>query len=397
MTGTKVNDRSVRVWCVFGTRPEVIKQWPVVRALERYPSVEVRKVFTGQHADLAHSLIKQLEMQPDLTTDTMRPSQELAALFGRTLEQMAKLMRRDAPDLVLVQGDTVSATAAAFAAFLGHVPVGHVEAGLRSGDLQAPFPEEALRITIDGMTDLAFCPTPLARSNVAAGARRYRRRLYLTGNTAVDAAREILRSRKYRPTADVARWVRSRRPLLFVTLHRRENHGPPLRAVLEGLADFLARFPDIRCVLPAHPNPTVQSILSDFRARLPAGAIVPPLSYVDTLHVIRASSLILTDSGGIQEEAPALGHRVLVARTVTERPEGIAAGVARLVHLDACAILDALTQEWARVRTGDASFSPDGMSPYGDGSAGLRIADAAVHFLLGTPRTTRDLTSIDFE
>jgi UDP-N-acetylglucosamine 2-epimerase (non-hydrolysing) len=377
------------VWCVYGTRPEVIKMAPVVRALRaRSDAVTVRLVFTGQHRDLARDLFVPLEMTPDVALDVMTDDQSLPAVGARCLQAIAHALEQDAPALLLVQGDTSTVLFSALAAYFHKIPIGHVEAGLRSFNKYAPFPEESMRRLTDAVADLHFAATPRAAANLRAEGVNPAT-VFVTGNTGIDAVQHAAEFGEGEVSSHVRDWVRAGGPYVVTTLHRRESFGEDLRRIMSGVAAFARAHPEVRTILPVHPNPNVEGPVKRFLAGLPNVRLVKPLRYFDMVYLLVHCTTILTDSGGIQEEAPALGKRVLVARRITERPEGVDAGVARLVGADGDEIAQALHAEVIRAEERGDTDVP---CPYGDGKAGERIADIVTHRLSGSPRTTGDWT-----
>lgn len=345
---------------------------PVVRALEAQPGLEPLVLVSGQHREQLDRMLEVFEMRPDVDLALMRPGASLSDAFGRMLPAVASALRAEAPDYVLVHGDTLTTVAVALAAFFEGIPVAHVEAGLRSFDLAAPFPEEANRRLTDVVTDLDLPPTPLARGHLLREGKDGAR-MVVTGNTAVDAVRWALRR------AALPAHVPSDRPLVAVTMHRREN-----LAVLPGLAAALASaalaHPDHVFVYPMHRNPRVREAVVPPLSALPNVMLEDDWDYLAMLALLRAARLVVTDSGGLQEEGAALGTPVAVLRGVTERPEGIEAGTLRLLgndpaHVEA-ALLALLADEAALERMRRAP------NPYGDGRAGPRVA-AAVAWRLG--------------
>ncbi len=379
--------RRQTVWCVYGTRPEVIKMAPVVWALRARPeAVAVRLVFTGQHRELARDLFAPLAMEPDLALDVMTENQSLSAVGARCLEAVGTALAQDAPALVLVQGDTSTVLFSALAAYFHKVAVGHIEAGLRSFDKYAPFPEEAMRRLTDGVADLHFAATARAAANLRAEGV-HPAKIFVTGNTVIDAVLHAADLSEREASEQARAWAGTGRPFVVATLHRRESLGTDLPRIVAGLAAFARTHPDVQTILPVHPNPNVRGIVTRVLSGLPNVRLVDPLPYVDMVHLLAHCSVILTDSGGIQEEATALRRRVLVARRVTERPEAVEAGFARLVGADEIDIAGALHQELASASAGERT---DGSCPYGDGRAGERIADIVAHTLCGSPRVTED-------
>jgi UDP-N-acetylglucosamine 2-epimerase (non-hydrolysing) len=377
------------IWCVYGTRPEVIKMAPVVWALRARPeAVAVRLVFTGQHRELASDLFAPLAMEPDLNLGVMTEDQSLTAVGARCLQAIGHALEREAPALVLVQGDTSTVLFSALAAYFQKAAIGHVEAGLRSFDKYAPFPEEAMRRLTDAVADLHFAATPRAAANLRAEGVDPAT-IFVTGNTVIDAVQHAADLGEREASSYVRDWARTGGPYVVTTLHRRESFGADLQRIVSGLAAFARAHPDVRTILPVHPNPNVRGPVTRLLAGLRNVRLVDPLPYFDMVYLLAHCTTILTDSGGIQEEATALGKRVLVARRVTERPEGVEAGLARLVGADEVAIAQALHEELVGA---NEDASAEGPCPYGDGKAGDRIADIVGHHVCGSPRTTVDWT-----
>lgn len=370
---------------VYGTRPEVVKLAPVVRALEARPErLRVRRVFTGQHAELGRDLFAVLGMAPDVDLDLMRRDQEPEAVGARCLEAMGELLAGSPPGMVLVQGDTATVFFSALAAFLRRVPVAHVEAGLRTHRRDAPFPEEMMRRLTAPVAELHFAPTPLAAENlrvegVDPGA------VHVTGNPSVDAVRWAAPRARERASPEVRRLAAELPGFVVVTLHRRENFGPPFRRVLAALAAFAADRPDLHLVWPVHPNPRIREQLEEAGLDLPNVHLLEPVGYLEMVHLLETCGAVLTDSGGLQEEAPALGRRVVVTREETERPEGTDDGWLRLVGTDPEAIRGALAEV---TRSNGRPDAAPVVAPHGDGRAGERIADLLLHRLCGTERRT---------
>lgn len=350
---------------VYGTRPEAIKMAPVVRALAADPRCEPVVCTTAQHRQMVDQVHRLFGITPDVDLDLMAPDQQLNDLTARVLTAVDGVLGDVDPAWLLVQGDTTTAMAAALAAFHRGVPVGHVEAGLRTGDLARPFPEEANRRLVDAVAARLFAPTARARAALLAEGADLDR-VVLTGNTVVDALEVV--------TAGLGEVARADEVL--VTLHRRESFGAPLQGMLDAVATLAERFPELRFVLPVHPNPHVAGPVRATLEGRPNVELCDPLDHPDLVRHLLAARLVLTDSGGIQEEAPSLGAPVLVLRDTTERPEGIDAGVARLVGVDGAAVVAAatelLTDEAARAAMVGRT------NPYGDGRAAERIVAALV-------------------
>ena len=367
--------RPLEVLAVVGTRPEAIKTAPVVRMLRASRDFRVRLLATGQHRELLASALASFGLRPDSDLRLMRPRQTPSAVLAAALSGVHAELARRAPDLVLVQGDTTSALGAALAAFHRRVPIAHLEAGLRTGDLDSPFPEEMNRTAVDRVAAILLAPTPLA-------ARRLRAegvdpgRIYVTGNTVVDALTEILARPAGVPPRALAGLPEDRR-LAVVTLHRRESHGSVLRGLIGALKRAAARRPEVLWIVPAHPNPAALAPLRALpRARF---RVVPPLAYPDFARLLSRCAFAATDSGGIQEEAPSLGLPYLVLRRVTERPEALGRW-GRLVGTRPRAVEDAL------VRAASSRSRPSGRNPFGDGKAAERVVAALRHWAGRGPR-----------
>jgi UDP-N-acetylglucosamine 2-epimerase (non-hydrolysing) len=351
-----------KILVVYGTRPEAIKMAPVVEALRRHPEeLEVAVCTTGQHREMLDQVQDLFGFEADLDLDLMRPNQSLNALAARAFKALDRVLEKQAPEWVLVQGDTTTAMVTAMAAFHRGVRVGHVEAGLRTGDLGRPFPEEANRRFIDVLADALFAPTRHAWLRLRAEGVA-EEKLFLTGNTVVDALMRVAR---------IVGDVRSADQVL-VTVHRRESFGVPLREIFAALRELATAFPATRWVYPVHRNPNVAKPARELLADLPNLDLHDPFDYLELVRQLRASRLVLTDSGGIQEEAPVFGKPVLVLRETTERPEGVAAGVAKLVGVSRQRIV----AETRRLLTDPDSYErmARAVNPYGDGRAAERIA-----------------------
>lgn len=356
-----------RVLVVVGTRPEAVKLAPVVHALQRQSWATTRVLATAQHRQMLDQIHGFFGIRPDRDLDAMRPGQGLADLTARLLSGLDPVLAEEQPELVLAQGDTTTVMVTALACFYRKIAFGHVEAGLRTGDLHNPFPEELNRVLVGRMAALHFAPTEGSRQNLLReGADPSR--VYVTGNTVIDAllwAAERVDTAPFRPAAG--------KRLVLVTAHRRENFGAPFEQVCAALRQIADR-PDVQMLYPVHPNPNVRDVAHRVLGGHPSIQLVDPLDYPAMVAAMRACTLILTDSGGVQEEAPSLGKPVLVLRTTTERPEGVAAGSAKLVGTDRATIVAAAN------RLLDDSDAYAAMAtvknPYGDGRASLRIVDA---------------------
>jgi UDP-N-acetylglucosamine 2-epimerase (non-hydrolysing) len=366
----------LRVSVVFGTRPEAIKLAPLIRRLEAEPSVRPRVITTGQHRELLDQVVELFDLRPTLDLQVMRPDQTLGALTARLLLALERELCDHPADWVVVQGDTTTAMAAALSAYYLRVPVAHVEAGLRTDDPHNPFPEEINRRFVDELAQLHFAPTARARDNLLAHGVNSAT-IHVTGNTGIDALLEVARRMGSVPhSADGRR-------LLLVTAHRRESFGPDLLAICRALRTLVIRNADVDVVYAVHPNPNVCGPVHRELDGIPGVDVVTALPYARFVDLMRRSYLILTDSGGIQEEAPALGKPVLVLRARTERVEALDAGTARLVGTD-CDRIVAATEWLLRDSTEYARMSC-GRNPYGDGHASERI----VRILLGASSAIR--------
>ncbi len=354
----------MRVLSVIGTRPEAVKMAPVLRALAAEPGIDSRLCVTGQHRELLDDVLLFFGLAPDIDLDLMAPGQELNALFSAGLHRLDGVLAQIAPDRVIVQGDTTTAYAAALAAHHRGIPVAHVEAGLRTY-AHHPWPEEANRRAIALLADLHLAPTPAAGANLAA--ERVRGRVFVTGNSGIDALHMVLARCDAAPDT-IAGLPVDRRLILF-TGHRREHFGAPFDSIWAALREIAER-PDIAILCPVHPNPRIGGPIAEALGQVANIRLVPPLSLVTFVRALRRADLVLTDSGGVQEEATALGKPTLVLRDATERNEGIEAGLAKLVGSNPARIAEAAAQWLDR----PPLLAPSGV--YGDGQAAGRIVDA---------------------
>jgi UDP-N-acetylglucosamine 2-epimerase (non-hydrolysing) len=379
---------SSKVLVVVGTRPEAIKMAPVVDALGRESGMETRVALTGQHGDLVDQALRAFGVEPRYDLGIMKPNQSLYDVVHGVLDGLRDVVRGYRPDLMLVQGDTATVFAASLVGFFEHVAVGHVEAGLRSGtDKRQPFPEEMFRRLTDVMADLYFAPTPAARDALLAENVPVDR-VFVTGNTVVDALHQAASQRRAVQNPDLRSVVEDPDVrFVLLTAHRRESFGEPLRSVFQAVRVLADLDPTVRIVYPVHPNPNVSAPAREILSGHPRIALTPPLDYFDLVAALQRADVVLTDSGGIQEEAPTFGAPVLVLRDRTERPEGVEAGVAELVGTDRGRIL---ARARALLRRKRGTAQPD--QPYGDGHAAERIADIVAARLTGRVRRTADWT-----
>ena len=375
--------RRARIAVVMGTRPEAIKLAPVLAAIAVQPELEARLIVTGQHRALIDGVLAQFDLKPDVDLGLMRPGQRAGDLAARAMLGLGEVFAREPADIVVVQGDTASAYAAAMAGFHAGVPVAHVEAGLRTGDLASPFPEEGYRKLIGQIAALHFAPTRPARDALRReGVPEHV--ITVTGNTGIDALLAVdARVRSAAPPPGLAA-LPAGRPMILVTTHRRENQGAPLAAICEGVARIAAH-EEAEIVVPVHPSPAVRATVHARIGRTPHVHLVEPLEYPAFVWALRRAALVLTDSGGVQEEAPALGTPVLVLRDTTERPEGVKAGTAMLVGTDPTRIAGA-----ARAVLRDPqvrAWMSRPLALYGKGDAAVRIAARiAAHLRPQSPR-----------
>lgn len=361
-----------KVVTIVGTRPEVIKMAPVIRELERRPLFDARVVATAQHREMLDQVLEVFGIRPDEDLGLMQHNQDLAGFAARSLVAVSNVLMDMKPDIVLIQGDTTTVMTAALAAFYQRIAVGHVEAGLRSFDRRNPFPEEINRRVTGCLADLHFAPTERARQNLLREGIPADR-LFVTGNTIVDALTSVELDEQFEAPALVKMSAMTNR-LLLVTAHRRENHGEPLRSICLALKHLASHFADIEIVYPVHLNPKVSSIVREELGGIERIHLVDPVSYPDLLRLMRRSYLILSDSGGIQEEAPSFHKPVLVLREVTERPEIIEVGGGRLVGTRTADIIEAASL----LLTDRAEYERmcSARNPFGDGQAAKRIVDA---------------------
>lgn len=364
----------LRICITLGTRPEAIKLAPVIQRFQRASHIETHLVLTGQHREMVAQVMDLFQLQAGYDLAIMQPQQTLTDITCRSLQGLEALFQQIQPHLVLVQGDTTTAFAAALAAFYQKIPVGHVEAGLRTDNLYDPYPEEVNRRLISQLCHLHFAPTEMAvrhlqQSGVVG-------EIHQTGNTVIDA---LLSVAQQHPSCDIPGLDWSQYRTLLATVHRRENWGEPLRDIAQGFLKILEQFTDVALLLPLHRNPTVREPLQELLGDHPRVFLTEPLDYAALVGAIQRCYLLLTDSGGLQEEAPSLGKPVLVLRKTTERPEAIAAGTAKLIGTQAeeiaAAAAELLTNADAYKQMATA------VNPFGDGQASERILQAVERYL----------------
>lgn len=361
-----------KVMFIFGTRPEAIKVVPVVEAFKKDGTFETVVISTGQHREMLEQVLGFFGVEPDEDLSLMKPNQNLASLMSRAIDGVNEAILRHRPDFVVVQGDTTTACAAGMAGFLNGCKVCHIEAGLRSWDLQSPFPEEANRVLIGKVADFHFAPTDMAVSNLKK--ENVTENLYNVGNTVIDALLLGLKIIGERGEDDYLKRFSEldfSRDLVMVTIHRRESFGEPLLRICAALRQIAAKYPTVQFVYPVHPNPNIKDVVEEELAGVENLNLIKPLDYPDFIWMMSKSRLIITDSGGVQEEAPSAGVPVIVAREVTERSEGVDAGVAHMAGSDPGKLMSLAD----RFLSGEREKDLRQMNPYGDGTTSLQILD----------------------
>ena len=356
-----------KVVCVVGTRPEAIKMAPIILALKREPMFDVRVIATAQHRHLLDQVMKIFGVEPDIDLDIMQPNQALTILTARLLLDLDNMLLSEKPDVVLAQGDTTTVMTVALACFYHKIPFGHVEAGLRTWDIQNPFPEEMNRIIAGRLAKWHFAPTESSRQNLLREGVSDMD-IVVTGNTVIDALLSVADRDVELPVE-----LDPTKHLILVTAHRRENFGEPFERVCRAVLTLLERNPDVQVLYPVHPNPNVRDTAHRLLGSHPRVVLCDPLDYLPFVSAMKRAYLILSDSGGVQEEAPALGKPVLVLRHETERPEAVEEGVVKLVGTD----FDAIVLEAQRLLDDESAYRAmaRGVSPYGDGHAAARIVN----------------------
>ncbi|MBR5319044.1 MAG: UDP-N-acetylglucosamine 2-epimerase (non-hydrolyzing) [Peptococcaceae bacterium] len=368
-----------KVMCVFGTRPEAIKMAPVVKAIEQNENLQSIVTVTAQHREMLDQVLQLFQIIPDYDLNLMKQGQTLTDITAGVLRGLEDILKKEQPDLVLVHGDTTTTFAAALAAFYQQIPVGHVEAGLRSGNMYSPYPEEANRKLTGVMTSLHFSPTPEARQNLLRE-NADDSKIFVTGNTVIDALLATVKDHHQFADADLQALLDSPGKKVLITAHRRENQGEPMAHIFQAVRRLHETLPEVQFIFPIHKNPRVRELAARILGDLARVHIIEPLDYEPFANAMSRVDLIMTDSGGLQEEAPALGKPVLVLRDTTERPEAVTAGTVELVGTDEDLIyntaLTLLTDAEAYAKMANA------VNPYGDGKACGRIT-AAIEYYFG--------------
>lgn len=360
----------IKVMSIFGTRPEAIKMAPLVKELERRKKIESIVCVTAQHREMLDQVLNTFDIKPNYDLNIMKQGQSLADVTTRALVGLEEVIKEVKPDIVLVHGDTTTTFAGALAAFYNQVAIGHVEAGLRTYDKYSPYPEEMNRQMVDRLSDMYFAPTEISKDNLLKE-NIDESKIYITGNTAIDAMSTTVEENYTHPELE---WIKPGEKMILLTAHRRENLGEPMRHIFRGIKRIVDEFDDVKVIYPIHMNPRVREVANEVFGDADRVKLIEPLEVFDFHNFQNKSYIILTDSGGIQEEAPSLGKPVLVLRDTTERPEGIAAGTLKLVGTDE----EVIYEETKKLLTNKEEYEKmsKASNPYGDGHASERIVDA---------------------
>lgn len=364
----------MKVLVVFGTRPEAIKMCPLILEIKRTKLLKCCICLTGQHKEMLKQVMNIFQLEADYDLDIMKPAQTLSDITIRILKNLESVIKKEKPNLILVHGDTTTAFAAALGGFYNGIPIGHVEAGLRTYDMKSPYPEEFNRQVVDLISQIYFAPTEIAKKNLLKEGKK-ENSIFVTGNTVIDALKTTIKS-DYEN--EHIRWSEGSR-LILLTAHRRENLGQPMRNMFQAIKRITQEFADVKVLYPVHKNPIVREISREELNGEERIRMIEPLDVVDFHNFMAKSYLILTDSGGIQEEAPALGKPVLVMRDTTERPEGVEAGTLKLVGTQE----ENIYEETKKLLTDDNSYQlmKKSVNPYGDGHASERIVQIILQYL----------------
>ena len=359
----------MKIMSVFGTRPEAIKMAPLVKELEKRPNIKSIVCLTAQHRDMLDQVIEIFKIKPDYDLNIMKPNQTLSGITTEVITGIDDVIKKEKPDVILVHGDTTTAMAAALAAMNNQVRVGHVEAGLRTYDKNSPFPEEMNRQIIDRIADFLFAPTEESKQNLLDSKININQKITVTGNTAIDALK-ITVLKDY--TDENLEWAKGSR-LILLTAHRRENIGKPMEQIFTAINQITEKFPDVKVIYPVHLNPKVREIANAKFANNERVKLIEPLDVLEFHNYMEKAYLIMSDSGGVQEEAPSLGKPVLVLRDTTERPEGIKAGTLKLVGVET----ENIYNQCSELLTNKESYEKmaQAKNPYGDGFASKYIVD----------------------
>lgn len=366
----------MKVMAIFGTRPEAIKMAPVVRELLKHPEIETKVCLTAQHREMLDQVVDLFQLPVDYDLDIMKQGQSLYDITDRVLLGLKDVLEKEKPDLVLVHGDTTTTFSATLAAFYQQIDVGHVEAGLRTGNMYSPFPEEANRRLTSVLTALHFAPTETARQNLLKENQKDDH-IFTVGNSVIDALLATVK-KDYVFEDKELQDIEEHKRIILVTTHRRENLGEPMRNVYRALRRLVETVPDTEVVFPVHRNPLVRQVVKEVLDGVPGIHLVDPMEYEPFTNLMARSAIILTDSGGIQEEAPSLGKPVLVLRDTTERPEAVASGTVKLVGTDE----DKVYNTAYKLLTDEEAYREmaESINPYGDGHTSERIVQAILYF-----------------
>ena len=364
--------KKIKVMSIFGTRPEAIKMAPLVKELESRSEIESIVCVTAQHREMLDQVLKTFKITPDYDLNIMKQSQTLSDVTIRALNGLEGVIKEVKPDIVLVHGDTTTTFAGALAAFYNQVAIGHVEEGLRTNNKYSPFPEEMNRQMVDCMTDMYFAPTNLSKENLLKESKE-ESKIYVTGNTVIDAMSTTVDNNYIHPELE---WFKPGEKMILLTVHRRENLGNPMQHIFKAIKKIVDEFSDVKVIYPIHMNPQIREIANKIFEGCNKVKLIEPLEVFDFHNFQNKSYIILTDSGGIQEEAPALGKPVLVLRETTERTEGIEAGTLKLVGTDE----EKIYNETKKLLTDSKEYEKmsHASNPYGDGHASKRIVDAII-------------------
>ena len=364
----------VKVMTVFGTRPEAIKMAPLVLKLKKDDRFEEITVVSAQHREMLDQVLDIFKIKPDYDFNIMHKNQTLEDITSKVMLDMAKVIKKEQPDIVLVHGDTTTSFAAGLATFYEQTKLGHVEAGLRTWNKYSPFPEEMNRQMTDDLTDLYFAPSKFSKQNLI-NENHLADNIYVTGNTAIDALEQTVKEDYHH---DVLDEINPDSKIVLVTMHRRENQGEPMRRVFKVMKQVVDSHKDVEIIYPVHLSPRVQKVAKEVLSDDPRIHLIKPLDVVDFHNLAKKSYFIMTDSGGVQEEAPSLGKPVLVLRDTTERPEGVAAGTLKLVGTE----VDKVRAEMIRLLEDEKAYTEmaNAKNPYGDGKAVDRIMDAIAYY-----------------
>lgn len=364
----------IKVLSIFGTRPEAIKMAPLVKELEKRKEIESIVCVTAQHRQMLDQVLDTFKIKPDYDLNIMKQGQTLGEITTRALTGLENVIKECKPDIVLVHGDTTTTFVGALAAFYNQVAIGHVEAGLRTYDKYSPYPEEMNRQMVDCMTDMYFAPTELSKENLLKE-NIAERKIYVTGNTVIDAMKTtVTKNYKHKELE----WIKENEKMILLTAHRRENLGEPMRHIFQGIKRIVDEFSDVKVIYPIHLNPKVRKIANEIFGNCDRVKLIEPLEVFDFHNFQNRAYLILTDSGGIQEEAPSLGKPVLVLRDTTERPEGIKAGTLKLVGTDE----EKIYIETKKLLNNKSEYNKmsKASNPYGDGNASIYIVNNIIKY-----------------